>query len=226
MTQSVSLNGMVVARARVHIPYRGVWVAHVDLDQAHDGLTGPATLVAGEASFVGSYVPELTGTWQQQSRAYLVGGAGGWRTSVAAKHYHSDSGVQARTVAQDLASLVGETLDSVTLTASLGIDHVRRAGYASEAMSAACGAVPWCVAADGKTNVGVRPAVEILGAYEVLELEPRFKIASVVTDDVSRVGIGSVLRNRLPAPLLVNGITVTIDPFMTRLACWCEEVAA
>lgn len=225
MSQSVMLNGMVVRRAMLRLPYSGVWTALVDLDQAQDDLTGSATLIIGEATYVGTFIPALTGTFQQQSKAFVVGGAAGWRQTVGEKHYHSDSGINPRLVIDDLAAIVGETLSSVVVTGTLGIDHTRIAGCAGGALTAACNGTSWWVRVDGKTNVGTRSQSEAT-AYEVLDFDARFKVATVVAQDISTVAIGSVLRTQLKVPLFVKGIEADISPSSLRLYCWGEEVAA
>lgn len=224
--QAVTVNGMVATHLVLRRPYRGVWSCVVDFDQAQDAITGAALVAIGDATFAGTFAPELGGTFSNRTRAFVVGGAGGWRQTVTAQHYHSDSGVRARTVVEALAAQVGETLGTVTLDATLGADFVRASAPAGRVMTAACAGVPWWVAADGMTHVGPRAATEIAAAYEVLDYDPRHKVATIACDDVSSIDVGSVVRARLAVPIYARDVEINVDPERTRLVVWGEEVVA
>jgi hypothetical protein len=216
---------MVVTDLVMRFPWAGVWTALADFDQRQDSLSGAATIDVGGVTFSGVFVAEMTGSFQQRSRAFIVGGAGGWRNVIAAKHYHSDSGVSRKTVAQDVAAIAGETLASVDLSGVLGIDHVRAMGPAGLAMTEACGSTAWWIGADGRATVGTRPRVDA-GEHQVLEYDPRFKVATVAANDVSLVTVGSVLRSQLVTPLLVKEIEFKANGKQLRLTCWGEELSA
>jgi hypothetical protein len=225
MSQSIDVNGVIVTRLQMQTQRVGVWSAIVNLDQAAD-VIGSAVINIGGAEYHGAFVSELSGTHNDRTDAVIVGGTGGWRQNVAAQHYHSDSFVKARTVVQDLINASGESAGSVDIDVDLGIDYVREFGTAGRAMRAACGDVPWWVDTAGLTHVGERTSAEVVGAYDVLDIDPRWKIATVVAEDVSVIGIGSVLRRNLDRPLLVKSISIRSTEESLRLTCWGQEVSS
>lgn len=225
----VNINGQRTTRLSVRVPPCGVWEAEADFDQAlpSASLVGAATVQIGPLSLSGTFDPDRTGTYLQQSKCKILGGAGAWRDSVAKRQYHDDGlGVRAVDVITDLAREVGETLGTVTPTvARLGADFVRRAGIAKDVLALAIGSDSWWVDYEGKTNVGTRAQSEIVGEHEILDFDSRQQIATVSTDDLRVIGIGSVLRNRLEVPRVVREMTIEISDGQIRLYCYCPELA-
>lgn len=226
--QTCTVNGHRATRLTLRAPRAGAWSAIVDFDSKLDAalLAGAAVVRIGESEFVGTFASDLTGSYQLQSRAFLLGGAGAWRTQVAAKHYHSDSGVRAKTVVADLVTETGETLGGTAYDAVLGGDFVRHASSAGDALRRVLGSTPWWVAYDGTTRIGARVDAEVDAKYEVLEYDPRWHLASVAVDDVQAVLPGSILRNRLESAVRVRDLEIVVEPGSVRLLCYCQDYDA
>lgn len=224
----VSVNEQRVTRLSVRIPRAGAWQAEGDFDQALTAanLVGPARIAIGPLSLLGTFDSDRTGTYLEQSKFRILGGAGKWRTDVAKRQYHDDGlGVRAVDVIADLAREVGETLGTVTPPlVRLGADYVRRAGRAKDVLALVIGTTPWWVDAAGVTQVGERPQVAITGEYELLEFDPRWQIATIATDDPTAIAIGSVLQGKLDAPRVVSEISIEAADGKVRLSCWCPEL--
>lgn len=223
---SVTVNGNRVTQVSIRVPAAGAWSAIVDFDTklTDAALTGAATIQVGERTFSGTFFSDLTGTYQLQSRAFVLGGAAGWGTLVPAKVYHSDSGVHAKTVIADLVAAAGETLAGTAYDASFAADYTRAAGSAGDALRTVLGAVPWHVEYDGTTQIGERTEAEIVGKYEVLEYDPRWHLSTVATDDVQAVKPGSILRGQLATPMVVRDMEIRCDAGATRLLCYCQPL--
>lgn len=219
MSIQATINGVPTTRMVLRRPWSGVWSVVADLDSRVDILTGRATVQIGDVAMVGTFVPSLSGSFQLQSKVVVVGGNAGWRQSIARDHEHSDAGVRARNIITKLAGQVGETLGTVALDAVLGADYVRVRGPASKAMDHVCGGA-WWVDDAGVTQVGPRPEAEVVGVYEVLSYEPRWRVATVTVDRVDQVVPGSVLRNRLDTPVVVREVEATIVDGRVRLECF------
>lgn len=230
MNLLTSINEQRVTRLSVRVPSSGVWLVEGDFDQALSDadLVGSARVNIGPLSLLGTFDPDRTGTYLQQSKCRILGGSGGWRGNVGARQYHDDGlGVRALDVIVDLAREAGEeTLGTVTPPVErLGADFIRRAGRAKDMLSIVVGR-SWWVDYDGKTQIGVRPQSEVVGQYEILEFDPRFQVATIATDDPRIISIGSVLRDRLDAPRVVREITIEAGDGKIRMSCWCPDLAA
>lgn len=227
MSLQVSINDRRVMRLSVRVPWSGAWCAEADFDEAvpDSSLVGRARINVGPATLLGSFDPLSTGTYLQRSSCTITAGAGGWASEVTRRDYHDDGlGIKARTVIEDLAREVGETAGTIAPGKDrLGADFVRRASPASEVLALACGGAPWWVDYDGVTQVGPRTAVEVSGAYEILDVDPRFKTVEIACEDPSAIGIGAVLRGRLNAPITVRELTIEVTPAGTRLFAWGSE---
>lgn len=217
------VNGNRTTRLVLRRPWSGVWSVVADFDQRIDSLEGRATVQIGDATLIGTFVPSLSGSFQLQSRAVIVGGNAGWRQVVDRAHEHSDAGVRARNIITKLAGQVGEPLGNVDTDIVVGVDYVRVRGPASTAMDQLCIGATWWLDDAGVTNVGTRPEVEIAGAYEVLDYEPRWKVATVTADRIDQVVPGCVLRNRLDEPVIVREVEATIADGKVRFECFGQE---
>lgn len=227
MSQSITANGMIVTSLVQSVPHSGVWTAVVDFDQDRSGLTGAAILDVGGAQYVGAFVPELSGSDGLLSKAFVVGGAGGWRRTIDEKHYHSDAGVSASSVVVDVAAAAGETLGSVAIDTALSVDYVRERTTAGRALRAVCAAagIPWWVGFDGITRVGPRVRSEVVGEYEVLEFDPRWKVATVVASSPASIDVGKVLRAGLDVPMIVRSFDLEVTSERARFDCICEAAS-
>lgn len=221
MADAATLNGLRATRVRLLIPWRGAWVADVELDpdsvsQAPTG--GPATLVVGGATLTGTVDPRGTGSFVAGAAARVVAGAGGWDEPVTASHFHADNGVRSTNVYAATASLVSETVNDLA-PATLGIDFVRSAGPASRVLDA----VDWWVDLTGVTQVGARPtptadpSLQII-AWDALEQRAELQCEALVLP-------GTVLSDPR-----FNGVTPTVrdveqsfDGHAFRATAWCSS---
>jgi len=223
MSQSVTANGMLVTALALSVPHSGVWTAVVDFDQDRSGLTGAAILDVGGAQYVGTFVPELSGSDGLLSKAFVV--AGGWRKPIEPKPYHSDSGVSAASIVVDLANAAGETLGSVVIGTALGVDYVRERTTAGRALQAVCSPTSWWVGFDGITRVGPRARSEVVGEYQVLEFDPRWKVAQVVASSPASIDVGKILRVGLDVPMVVRSFDLEVTSERSRFVCICEAAS-
>lgn len=219
MTAYATIAGQPVTRARIELPATGAWWADVDCDLAPD-VSGRVELVAGDLQLSGTVETARAGTFGQRRTLRLVGGAGAWSSLLAARHYHNDAGVRARAIIEDAAREAGEmvTIAADVGARSVGVDFVREAGPASRALRAAAGSAAWWVDLDGTTRVeSARPTrTATPGTYEVLEHDPRGRRVTLALDDLTAVGVGSTLTERLDEPVTVGEMTLFIEEGAVR----------
>lgn len=170
-----TLNGLVVTTCRVQIPAWGLWWAEVEC-ASQDVLSGRATLVLDDVTFVGTIV--TGGAYETRTRYRIVGGAGGWGREVAPTSYVNDAGVKLAIVLRDAAVACGETIGTVGSDA-VGPAFVRHRGPGSRVLETL---VPrgWYVDEAGVTQVGRRPAVAWTGAATRItndEAQRRYELA-------------------------------------------------
>lgn len=215
------LQGKPVKSLRALIPNKGAWYADVDLGDVVD-LSGSATIEVGTLKLVGTIDPKHSGTFGQSTKVRVLAGNGGWSNEVEAKDYHNDARVKARTVAEDAARAVGETLGSFLPTAErVGVDFVRIKTAASVVLEQAIGKAAWWVGYDGKTNVGPRPEVKP-GTFELIAYDVEKRIATLTADDPIAVGIGAKLEDeRLGGAQVVRQVELTVDDRELRIYAWC-----
>lgn len=230
MTSSsyITIGGQPATRAVVVMPSAGVWWADVDCELAPN-LGGALDLVVGTLTLRGTIDSARSGAFGERRRARVIGGAGAWGTALHARHYHNDAGVRARVVIEDAAREAGETvsIDADIGARVLGVDYVRESGPASRALRAAIGDAVWWVEPDGTTRVSAqRPtSTAVAGTYEVLEHNPRTRLVIVAADDLTAVGVGSVLSERLEEPQTVRELVIRADDEAVRLEARCGSVA-
>jgi hypothetical protein len=211
-----------VQTARVHLPSFGVWVADIVCDDVADA-SGTLVLTLGGLELHGTVDPTHTGAYALGQRVRLLGGAGAWSSTVTAKGYHNDAGVKAALVAADAARAVGETLDPTGYGARrVGPDFARSHGPASRVLEQL--GAPWWVDALGVTRVGARPVVEVAAPYELLAFDPDERVATLGVDDAGAIGPGSILRDKLSAPMVVRDLEIDAGAKSLRLTAWCSAL--
>lgn len=226
MTAYAHVGGVEIISGDVVIPYSGAWFADL-MFAAPLEATGRVTIEIGSMRLVGTVDPVASGTRGEQSFARIVAGAGGWATLVTPQYYHADNGVRALLIAQDAARIAGETLGTFTPSAdTVGIDYARQVGPASRVLEAACGSASWWVDFDGVTQVGTRTTSPAPAAsYELIEYDPRQRIATLALDDISLIGVGSVLTDALDTPQTVRDVTLRLSEETVRVIAWTGEPA-
>lgn len=214
-----TLDGVDVARVVARIPQHGAWYADVTLLDAPDPApSGRVTLRVGSLSLSGTVT--RYGTRGEQGFFQLVAGAASWGANVPAKAYHNDARVKSKLVAEDAARECGETLETLTTTADLGVRYVRRAGPASRALEAAIGRA-WYVDTDGVTRVGTRsPAAPADGTYTVVDIQPDVQVARLEMDDLGAVTVGMTLTDGFDDPLTVREVEIHVDDEGAYMLVW------
>ncbi|MBA3841095.1 MAG: hypothetical protein H0X39_00470 [Actinobacteria bacterium] len=215
----VSCNGERLTAVNLTVSNNGPWIADVDFE-AEPSVSGRVKLVIGSLVAFGTV---SSGTFGAQTKARIVGGAGGWGTTLGGKSYANDAGIKALTIAQDAARAAGETIgDFVPTSERVGRAFVRDAGPGSRALEVAAGGAAWWVDYAGVTNVGPRPAVPLdAGAYQVLAYDPRDQIVTLGMDDPAEIQIGSVLTERLDRPVTVRQLEIVVTAGELRVLAWC-----
>jgi hypothetical protein len=221
---SASVNGQRATSLRIFVPYTGPWFADIEMDGAQ-ALTGRVSATYGQLTLSGTIDPLANGSRSDQQIARMVAGAGAWGRSVLPKDYANDAGVKALLIVQDAAREVGETLGAVAPEVPIvGRHYVRELGPASRALEDAVGGTPWWVDYQGRTQVGLRPPTPAaVGTYEVLDFRPRDSIVELSLDDLTAVGIGSVLTDGLDAPQTVRAMEIAISGDTVRIYAWCGQ---
>lgn len=223
-----TLGGARLRSARVHVPGVGVWYAEIELEGG-DVPTGRQTLALGDLRLAGTVDTTRSGANASVASCVLVAGAGGWSRELAPRSYHSDAGLRISTIAGDAAREAGETLGAVRVPSdALGADYVRSRAPASVTIADVAAGVPWWVDFDGVTRIEARAeAAADPGTYEVIEVDVAERLVTLAVDDLTRVGIGSVLSERLDEPLTVRAFEVEIEAAGTvQVRAWCGTPAA
>src|SRR5690606_38661683 len=95
------------------------------------------------------------------------------------------------------------------VTQDLGIDYARTAGPAAMTLADVAGTASWWVDFEGQTRVGTRVPTEASpGTYEVLDVVPDERLVTLACDDLREIGIGTILSERLDAPMTVREMVV------------------
>jgi hypothetical protein len=217
-----AINGERLTAVNLTAGNIGPWFADCDFE-ADPKVSGRVTLTIGSLTLIGAVDAKTAGDFGLQRKVRVVGGAGGWGSSVPPKSYANDAGLKARNVAEDAARDVGESLASfVPVAERVGRAYVRQAGPASRALEDVIGDVAWWVDYDGLTYVGPRPATAVdAKAYTVLAYDPRDRIATLAVDDPGAVRIGSTITERLDGPHTVRSLELRVTSSELRIVAWC-----
>jgi hypothetical protein len=222
-----TLNDRRVIAARVTVGQTGPWTADVELEGEAD-VSGLVTLRLGGTAFVGTVDLVQNGPYSGRLKCRVVAGAHGWHNDVGAKNYHNDAQIRARTLAEDAAREVGETIGEFAPGADrVGVDYVRRAGRAATVLEDSAGGVAWWVGYDGITRVMPREqSVPGEDSYEVLACDPGERVVLVGVTDVSAVRIGSELRGTLTGSYVARELEIVVDVDGARITAWCDDSAS
>ena len=214
-----TLNGIRALSVKLLIPWRGAWIADVQLDP-DDVMTapssGPATLLVAGSTLTGTIDPRGAGSFGGMASVRVVAGAGGWDKPVPPQHYHLDNGVSTTSVYTGAASLVGETIVE-SAPSLLGVDVMRSAGPASRVFQDS----DWYVDFGGLTQVGSRPAAVADASMQLMTWDAVQQRAELVSDVL-------VLPGTALSDVRLNGVTPTIrdveqtyDRDGSRVVAWC-----
>lgn len=224
----LSLADVRATSLQLRVTAGGAWVAYVDVD-ADAALSGAVVLRVGGAELRGMVDVARSGRFGLSARYCVVAGADGWRKTVKPRGYHNDAGVKRSRVLTDLARDVGEalTISAAVDATRLGVDFARQSAPASRVLAQAAPGVPWWVGFDGTTVVGPRLQQEPGAGVELLEYDPRARIARVALDSPAALVPGTVVRDRrLAAPLEVREVDFEATAGALRASAWVREVAS
>lgn len=182
----IAVNGLAAITVSLALPLWGAWSADVVLASSGPISTAPlgVTLAIGKLTLKGTAI--RTADFSGSRSARLVGGAGGWRTSVPARGYSLPNGIFASTILQDAARDCGE---SIVLDADryLGRRWFRE-GTAAERQLALITGGKWWIDAAGVTRTAARASSVIRSPFTVVGWSGgrgRFEIATDVYEDWS-----------------------------------------
>ncbi len=178
MTLFASLNGTPVTRARVVLPFTGIWHADVWLDRVVD-VSGPQTLLVAGLSLTCAVVRAVDFTGQRMLR--VVGGAGGWSQVPATPLFWAQA--QLSTILGDVANAVGEQVNVQADRQVTPFCVLDGATPASRALQDLAGD-GWWVDAAGVAQVGVRPAPAIASPFTLRDVDGPPGIYHVDTEAV------------------------------------------
>lgn len=209
------LNGIRASSVRRIEPWSGVWACDVELDLGDLGdlPTGPGVLVIDKTVLQGTIDPAHSGRFGHRARARLVGGAAGWETTVAAKHYHNDAGVLSTSVLATTAAEVKERVVEA-LPSRFGKDYVRPAGPASSVLATSS----WYVDRTGTTIVGPRVRTPATPDVQILAWDARTKVATLATGDV--LSPGTILVDPRFGTAMIRDVEQTWSDNGPRALAW------
>ncbi len=210
------LNGSVVTSCRVSIPAWGCWHADVEADTA-TVLTGAVVLELDDLTLRGTIL--TGGAYEARKRYRIVGGAGGWGRTIAAKSEANDLGVKLSTVLTSAAQACGETMGTIP-AGTVGSAFVRAAGPAARVLDEVAPR-GWYVDEAGVTQIGRRAAVTYAGgaprtstnvAQGCIELAPTgiaTLLPGAIVDGIEAVDVEHVLDGKLRTTIWGRGISDT-----------------
>jgi len=172
-----TLNGVPVVSGSIAVPLVGMWTA--DLAIATDAAeTGAATIVVGNLTLKGTIF--RADTFAGQTRARVIGGAGGWRKTLPAKPYGSPGGVTLAMVLQDAAKECGETVN-VSGSNTVGQFYVRPKDLASFTLRTFCPS--WYVDVNGVTQTTAWPTTTVGTPFTPTDQRPDEGLIEIATED-------------------------------------------
>ena len=222
-----TLNGSPCVSVRLLMPYRGVWIADVDVDPALASAlptSGPAALVIGTppgpvATLLGVLDPLASGSFVATSRVRVLGGKGGWQQIVTPQQYAP--GLSTAVYNAVAAQVLEEVAD--LLPTSFAGGFLLAAGPASQVFG---DNLWWVDPVTGITNVGpVRPPAIPDTTLEIMTWDPLRKVAEVSCDALVLPGTPLVDTRIGESPVLVRDVEQTFGPKGSRATCFCSANA-
>lgn len=207
---------------RLFIPWRGVWLADVDLDpeDAKAAPSGTVTLKIGETTLLGTVDERSSGRFASSVHLRIVGGGGNWDKALSPQYFATDGGVSSRDVYESTATEIGEQVNDPS-PVSLGSYFTRSGGVARRVF----GARDWFVDLAGVTQVGARPAATPDKTVEVMSFEAQAQRLELASDAVLLPG--TVISDaRFDGQLVVRDVEQTFDTTGSRATAWCAKAPA
>jgi hypothetical protein len=187
-----SLSGIPVVRARLDVPYSGIWHADVTLDRAIVVPQGPQVLFLANSTWSCAVV--RAAAFAGEVRVRLVGGTGGWRTIMPAAAlpppFTSPIGVPVALVLSTASSLAAEL--PVNLAAyigppllggpPLGGSYVYQAGPMSQVLQDVLVDDWWMDPTGTIQTAPLRPPTPILSPWTATAYDGAAGILEIATD--------------------------------------------
>lgn len=174
--------GNQIVSGSLMIPLVGIWTADLQLATSEQ-VNGPVTVVIGNLTLQGFvYRSEAYGG---QTRARLVGGYGGWRTSIDEQGYGNNAGVQLSMILGDAAMLCGEQINIVN-NGSVGNAFTRVAGPASDILWQLMSQgfySGWYIDTTGVTQTAPWPNNQVQTPFTVTDQRPDEGLVVIATED-------------------------------------------
>lgn len=211
-----SLNGVLLSRLRLVLPYAGIW--HADAWVTDDTLplpAGPQVLSLAGTNYACSIIRVIDFAGSREVR--LIGGAGGWRRPVPAKDYASPAGVPTNVVLSDAAATVGELPPVVdpSVPPTLGPSWERQAGAASLVLWSAL-SLGWWMDPAGVVQTAPRLPTPITSYFDAIAVQGAPGRVLVATDTPGdwtpgRTFLGATVSGT------VNRVMHTVEPIRFRM---------
>ena len=176
MTIFAGLDDIPIMRGQVTIPAYGIWHADLWLDR-EVALSGQVRLALADISALATVVRVIG--FLGQTGVRIVGGYGGWRTSVSGLQYAAATGLSLRTVLAHTAADVGELVDAADT--AIGTAYVRAVGPASRVLQSLIPGA-WYVGFDGVTYAAPRPAGVVANRFMTMDVSQPAGAYVVATD--------------------------------------------
>lgn len=159
---TVSINGQTAISAAITIPFYGPWSADVVLATTA-AIPSSVTLAIGKLSLVGTVYRQSSFSGSRSVR--IVGGAGGWRTTLPARGYSNAGGLKLSTVLGDAAREAKETI-SIPTDRGIGTAYVREKAKGERVLKLLTGG-QWWIDPAGVTQLKTRDASAIATPFTV-----------------------------------------------------------
>jgi hypothetical protein len=200
------VNGVRVVSGVVTLPATGIW--HCDLMLAlPTPITGALAITIGNLALVGSSLRDVSYAGSRAMR--IIGGAGGWRSIVAAKSYQQDAGVKLSLILNDAASDAGEKV-SILTDSVYGPAFERFNSPASDVLNLC--APGWWMNLAGVVVVGARASAPITTKFDVTNFAGFDGKTQVATEDLASWIPGNTFAApTLPAAQTISSVVHTFD---------------
>lgn len=200
MSYFASVGGLQVVAGSIMIQMVGPWTADLSLATPLP-VAGTLPVVLGNLSLVGTVYRSTQ--YGGQTRVRMVGGYGGWRSTIGAQGY-GGGGVSLFHVLGDAAAACGEKMGPVA--GLVGSAFSRLDGPASDVLwqCVAQGLIPtWRIDQLGLTQVSAWPTTVVGTSFTVTDQKPDEGLVEIGTEDYASWLPGCTFSN----PLIVGSFT-------------------
>lgn len=202
-----------ILKGRITIPQFGIWHGDVTLD-GDTYVTGDVSVVVGNLMLAGHSF--RSGPFVGRRKARLVGGHGGWGTSVPAQAYYDPGGVPVSHVLGDVANVCGETL-TLAADSRPWLRYVRETMPGARALNQILGQT-WWVDVDGSTKNAPRASSVISSSFQVEKFDGGKGHFTIAVDVLADWMPG----NTFSAPTVtevqtISSVTIMLDGARVRL---------